>query len=696
MRPDLAILNRLPAAGPIVLGLLASACLPRDRMSISELAEEKRVISAESGSRYPGPWRNARAPHMVEVMDALGPDDPCEDVVMMTSAQVAKTETAINFFLHIVDQEPGPAIIVLPSHDEAGKFVNTKLQPAIDVTPALNRKVLETAGRNERGSTASFKRFPGGFAQITFAGSSKGLQMITARYTLGDEVDEWPAEAGTRGDPVSQLKKRTEIYERDRKRLWTSTPSVAGHSRIAQMYGESDQRKRYVPCPSCGSYQVLSFEALRWDDDLWPHNAFFECLAHGCVIAAEDRAEMLQAGVWVPTAGDDAPGPWVPAGEIAFWRDREVPSRVRGYHVWKAYSLFTSWNGIVQEFIEARDVPERMRVFTQQVLGEPWEEKGEAPDADKLYLRRVTGIARSRPPVGPVVFTGATDVQGNRLEWAVWGWSEGMTRWLIDWGVIEGDPEDRETWLVLDEVRARSYSAGHGQPMPADLWAVDTGYKSHTVYDYCRARQGVMAIDGRDGRTLPYLGSPRKVDVNLDGRLLKNGAVLWPVGTFPAKSDLYASIRRTIEGPDESGLWRPGSMILPGDVDLAYCEQLTSEYLASKEHRSGVTTQSWDKLKGRPNEALDIAVYARAMAYHLRLDLMTAEDWQALRVERFGHASDDAAARLGQGDFFTVAIAPSAPVAPVSATPSDQEPRQMQSNDTERDGNWLRPLRGTW
>jgi len=204
MRPD--VLDRLPDARAVVFGALAEALTPRRAMPVSELAEAKRVIAPESGSPNPGPWRNSVAPHMVEVMDALGPDDPCEDVVVVSSAQVGKTEVGVNFLLHIVDQDPGGAMIVLPSHDEMQKYVKVKLQPAIDATPALRRKVLEVTSRSERGSTVSRKRFPGGFAEITYAGSSKNLQMLTARYTVGDEVSEWPAEVGGRGDPVEQLK----------------------------------------------------------------------------------------------------------------------------------------------------------------------------------------------------------------------------------------------------------------------------------------------------------------------------------------------------------------------------------------------------------------------------------------------------------------------------------------------------------
>lgn len=668
----LEALDLCPPAQPVVFAALAAAIRPPRRMSPSEWAAARRIISDESGARHSGPWQHRRAPHLVEIMDALGPDDAAEDVVVVKSAQIGGSEVGINFFGYVVEQDPGPLMIVLPSHDEATKYVRTKLQPTIDECQGLRSRVLEMTNRTERGSTASFKRFRGGFAQITFAGSSKGLQMLSARYTIGDEVSEWPAEAGERGDPIAQLKTRTNIYERDRKRLWISTPGILGTCRITADFERSDKRRRYVPCPHCGAYQVLRFERLKWQSDVWPHRAWYECAAQGCVIEHLDKDAMMQAGIWIATAFDDPPGDVIAPDDLAEWRQRTIshPSRVRGFAIWKIYTLFESWDQIVAEYLTAKaSGAERMRVFTQQTLGEAWEDKGDAPDAEKLHKARVPEFRRGVLPHGPVVLTGATDVQGNRLEWAVWGWSEGMTRWLIDWGVIEGDPADAATWAEHSRMMAaRRYRLGAGGEIGVDAWAVDSGYMSHAVYSYCRGRPGVFAVDGRDGRTEPFIGTPKKVDINWAGKRTPKGALLWPVGTFPLKSDLYGAIRKTLlhaetvsaRSDGEILPWAPGSMILPGDVDMAYAEQLTSEYLAEVEMRSGVVVRRWQKLAGRPNEALDIAGYARAMAYHLRLDRLKPEQWQNLRVERFGSPPDS-----GQADLFEIAIA-----APVDAAPA--------------------------
>ena len=147
---------------------------------------------------------------------------------------------------------------------------------------------------------------------------------------------------------------------------------------------------------------------------------------------------------------------------------------------------------------------------------------------------------------------------------------------------------------------------------------------------------------------------PKRVDVKWNGKAVPKGALLWPVGGFALKSDHYGSIRKTINGPDAvTGAWRAGSMILPGDTSLAYAEQLTAEHLVAVESRTGLLVEEWQKLTGRPNEALDIACYARAMAYHLRLDRLSNEQWASLRHERCGAVPE---ADTAQGDMFAAAV----------------------------------------
>jgi len=629
----------------LVAAALAAALAVPPSVTVAMWADQERVVPAESGSPYPGRWRNALTPFGVEPMECLSPSHPCSEVTMKCSAQVIKSEVGVNFVGHNIDVDPSGMLIALPSIDEAHKFVKLKLQPAIDATPALRFKVKEAKSRDETGSTASFKRFRGGFVQITHTGSSKGLQGITVKKIWGDEISEYPHDVGNRGDPIDQMRQRATTFALlGAKALWTSTPKNKGACRISALYDASDQRRFYWPCPHCGAFFVLRFEHLKWDSEKPPHGAHIIAPCCGCQIEHWQKRDMLAKGVWLKTfpAADETdavPGDVVEADQLAAFRARSSHGRQPGFHLWRGQSPFSDWNGIVAEWLAAKDTNAKLKTFTQQVLGEAFEEAGEAPDHLKLMARREDRESGSLPE-GALALTGMADVQANRVEWGVFGWGLGMTCWDIDGGVIPGDPEDDATWAELAEKITALYTDPWGRSWSIEAFGVDSGFKSHMVYNFVRRRPNVYATDGRAGPTRPFIGTPVKVDVNYRGRVVKGGALLWPLGAHPLKSALYAALQKTIEGPDKTtGLWPAGCIRFPRDRDEAYFQQITAEYLHTTEAKTGFARQEWRKRPGQPNEKLDIWVGARAMAAQIGLDRYTPAKW-AMRV--LAHAAPEA------------------------------------------------------
>ena len=585
-------------------------------------------------------------------MDCLSFTDPCREVVFKKSHQIGGTEIGVNLFGYTVDQQPSPMVIVLPTLDEGTKFDRVKLTPTIEATPALRRKVKGQRSRSESGSTMSFKRFPGGYAQVTGANSSTGLQMISARVLIAEEISEWPDDAGNRGDPLAQVEKRLTAWSmRGQKRYYSSTPALAGTCRISIKYNASDQRRYYVPCPHCETFQTLRFENLKRRRDHAPFEAYMVCAANGCVIEHFEKRAMIDAGVWIKTFddGEATPGPVIEPDKLAGYRARESKGREPGFAIWQAYSPMTDWDSIVVSELDAKDSVHKEKTFCQQVLGEPYEEAGEAPDYDKLVLCREPYPMGIIPP-GGLVLTGMADVQINRIEWGVYAWGIGMTGWLVDKGIVEGDPAKIETWGAMEDIVGRTYEDRHGTHWPVEAFGIDAGYLSNMVYLFCRGRQRVFALDGRGGHLHPPIGTPRKKEVSWAGKPLKRGVMLWPTGTWSLKSWLYAALAKTLEGPDEDGVWPIGCLHYPDACDLDYFKQLTAEYLFETEFK-GAKRLEWRVLKNQPNEALDIAVGARALASHLRLDSLSRDAWEKVATERGAPPDEmarDLAATYGQ------------------------------------------------
>ncbi len=186
-----------------------------------------------------------------------------EQIVLMLASQVGKSEIILNTLGYYIDQEPSPILVVQPRVDDAKAFSKDRIAPMLRDTPCLRGKVADARSRDS-GNTTLHKTFAGGHVTLGGANSPAGLAMRPIRVVLADEIDRYPASAGTEGDPLSLATKRTSTFW-NRKIVMVSTPTIDGVSRIAAAYEETDKRRYFVPCGDCGHKQVLSWANVHWD-----------------------------------------------------------------------------------------------------------------------------------------------------------------------------------------------------------------------------------------------------------------------------------------------------------------------------------------------------------------------------------------------------------------------------------------------
>ena len=228
-------------------------------LTVSKWAETYRFLSPEASAER-GRWVNR--PFQAEPMDCLSPSHPCEKVVIMAASQVLKTEVLLNFLGFIVDQDPGPILIVEPREEDAKTLSKDRVSPMFRDTPQLAGKIGDT--RTKSDASVLHKGFPGGHMTFVGAISPSGLAMRPIRYVLMDEVDRYPKSAGREGSPIDLAIRRTDEFAWNKKILLVSSPTIEGDSVIAEEYAQSDQRKPYVPCPECGHFQILEWSNLEW------------------------------------------------------------------------------------------------------------------------------------------------------------------------------------------------------------------------------------------------------------------------------------------------------------------------------------------------------------------------------------------------------------------------------------------------
>jgi phage terminase large subunit GpA-like protein len=519
-------------------------------------------------------------------MDAVS--DPCvETVVVISSAQVGKTEVLNNVVGYFVDQDPCPILVVQPTIEMGETWSKDRLAPMLRDTPALAGKVKDPRSRDS-GNTLRMKEFPGGRVAIAGANSSASLSSRPVRIVLLDEVDRFPPSAGSEGDPVNLAIKRTATYW-NRKIVIASTPTVKGVSRVEHAWEESDQRRYEVPCPYCGVCQTLKWGQIKWEKDEngnpeWVH---YECEHCRAKLTEPDKLRMVRNGMWV-------------AGRP------EVKGKA-GFHLNELYSPWSTWRKVVLDFLEAKSRPETLKVWINTSLGETWEEEGVQVD-DGSLLSRCEEYGPQLPE-GVVLLTAGVDVQNDRLLVKVKGWGRGEESWLIDWITIPGRPEtDLKIWADLDLVLSRTYPHEQGVTLRISAAGIDSGgHATKQVYEFCRIRESrrIFAFKGQGGAGTPV--------IKLSTRRNRAKVNLGLVGVDTCKGLIYSRLQ-----VEEFG---PGYMHFPhlASVDAEYFKQLTAEKMVTKFVR-GFPSKQWVKTRAR-NEALDCEVYALAALTALSANL---------------------------------------------------------------------------
>ena len=599
-----------------VINIFFEALRPDPVFTVTEWSDKYRILSRVS-SAEPGRWRTERTPYLKAIMDDLSTTSDITEVVVMKGAQVGFTEMGNNWTGYVIDHAPGPMLNVMPREEDAKKNSKIRIGPMIQASERLQLRVKDAKTRDS-GNTVLQKDFPGGVLYMTGANSAAGLRSMPVRYLNLDEVDEYPGDLEGQGDPVGLARKRTNTFSSKKKILMGSTPTIEGRSRIESAFKQTNQQYFFVPCPDCGHMQVLVWSNMKWD---WgkPSTVHYECEQNGCKIKNWQKTKMLAKGEWRATAEG---------------RNESVS----GYHLSSLYSPvgWLSWEEAVAEWEEARDEKniEKLKTFVNTTLGETWKDAGEAPDWKRLYDRR-DPYQRNELPDGVCFIVAGADIQEDRIEVEVVGYGRNKRSWSIDFRVFAGDTNDLQSpaWRQLDDLVEEVWQTKGGVELPLKLMAVDSGYRTQTVYNWCRKypMTKVVALKGLDGQSV-LMSSPRVVDVKLGAkqRRIRRGLKLFTIGTSVAKSELYGWLR--LKKPEEGEPYPYGFCHFPEEYDEEHFKRLTSEELQTTFVR-GFKKHQWVKANNERNEQLDCRVYARGAANLLGMDRYKDQQWARLETE---------------------------------------------------------------
>mgnify|MGYP003615746932 FL=1 len=541
---------------------IAQILKPRPPITISEWADNYRKLSKES-SAEPGRWNTDRAPYQREIMNAIG-DDETEEVTIMSSAQVGKSEIINNTSAYYMDYDPCPIMILQPTIEMAESYSKDRIAPMIRDTPVLKAKVSEVKSKDSS-NTIRQKKFPGGQIVLTGTNSAASLASRPIRVVLADEVDRFEKNVGGEGDPLALAKKRTETFW-NRKVVKTSTPTIKGASRIEKEYEKGSMERWNLSCPSCGEYQPLEWVRI-----------IFDGITMECKYCGKKHTEQE----WKKQKGK--------------WIAEKENKKHRSFHLNALASPWRSWEEIIAEWKKVHKDRESLKTFINTYLGESWEE-GEKVDETKLLERRE--YYNCEVPEDVLVLTAGVDTQDNRLEVEVVGWGVGRESWGIEYKIFMGKPSEEHVWRQLEDYLDKTFIYASGIGITISCAAIDSGgHHTDDVYSFVKRNEYKrwFAVKGKGGDGIPLVGKPSKSN--------KAAVNLFSLGVDGGKANIYA--RLSIENPG------PKYCHYPIEEEKGYNEEyflsLTSEKRVIED--SGKT--KWVKIR-KNNEALDCRNYAMA------------------------------------------------------------------------------------
>ncbi len=576
-------------------------------LTASEWADKNFYLSSES-SYHEGAWQTL--PFQVAILNAMGSDN-IRTVNVIKSARLGYTKMLLATVGYYLEHKRRNVLSFSPTDSDAEGFVKTHVDTMIRDVPAV-RDLAPWIGLKHRDNTMQSKRFSNGKQLFIHGGkAARNYREKSVDAVIYDELAAFDQDIEKEGSPTTLGDKRLEGSTFG-KSIRGSTPKIRGECQIESAASESPHLFRFfVPCPHCGAEQALQWGGreseygIKWDEDEGASSAFYLCRSGGCVIRQHelnDKTRKYSAynGRWICERTDV----FTRDGLEYYTEDGQptsTPDNIT-FHVWTAYSPFTTWPRIVEDFLKSKGDAAKLKTFVNTTLGETWEdEKGEGLEWETLFNRREVFPSI---PEGAVALFGGIDTQDDRYEGRVWAYGQGEECWLVDRWILYGDPAGSELKRKVAEKIRQTYGEADGRPLGVLRWCWDSG-GHYTDEVYAQSKQlglyWVIPTKGASSYGKPIADFPRSRN--------RKGVFLTLIGTDNAKELIYSRLRIQ----PEPGTPVAGCVHLPANNEVCDDEelrQLTAEVKLAK-ISNGRRVYRWES-KGRRNEALDCAVLALA------------------------------------------------------------------------------------
>jgi phage terminase large subunit GpA-like protein len=606
-------------------GLMSQAFRPRPKGGIAKWGVENVVLSSEESSGAAGPYRPDMEPWTTILFD-FAEDPRYDELFVLKGSRMGFTLAFFIVMLWWLAHYSTNIIFCIDNAKEVKKISRKRMIPLIKSVKALG----DVIPANERAMTAETLFLKGRTVFMVGAQSVSQVTNKTASLVGADEVDQYEEFASGEANALEHLRDRV-MDVPNSKGIYGGKPRNE-EDILWQEYQTGTRHKLFVPCPHCGTMQILEFKQVRFEHcrdndggfDLARvmNETYYQCMNIECGTTAphfgkiEERHKsgMLAAREWRQTN---------------FGQDEHKPEpRKMSCHISQLYSPRPklTWANIALHFIKANKKGGRFLAhFWRTRMGEPYREKRtiiKGEDVRKLGFK--SGYKHNQCPVVPCYVAMQVDVQIDVKKWTKMAFEEDGTGYIIDYGQC----------LAFEDLYEEAYKPlevlNWGGLQPEEIrvehmW-IDEGDGANSmkdVRDFCakpESRGWVFPCKGAGGVQIRGVVDERDRDV--DGYKFH----AYHVSHDAFASELYLQrigkndeIVQAIEVKKKTGKSIPipaPRLYLMEGADEEFIEELCQEKRVLKKVR-GRLRWVWDEPAG-DNDFGDCVKYGLAMWYVMR------------------------------------------------------------------------------
>ncbi|HHZ6561997.1 TPA: phage terminase large subunit family protein [Escherichia coli] len=498
-----------------------------------EWADANYYLPKESAYQE-GRWETL--PFQRAIMNAMGSDYICE-VNVVKSARVGYSKMLLGVYAYFIEHKQRNTLIWLPTDGDAENFMKTHVEPTIRDIPSL-LALAPWYGKKHRDNTLTMKRFSNGRGFWCLGGkAAKNYREKSVDVAGYDELAAFDEDIEQEGSPTFLGDKRIEgsVWP---KSIRGSTPKVRGTCQIERAASESLHFMRFhVACPHCGEEQYLKFGdketpfGLKWTPDD-PSSVFYLCEHNACVIRQQELDFTDARYICEKT------GIWTRDGILWFsssGEEIEPPDSVT-FHIWTAYSPFTTWVQIVKDWMKTKG-------DTTDANWSPWAQlyTSAHPPAEFYPVGAPIPWPSDTVPSGYALMQGQTFDKSAYPKLAV-AYPSGVIPDMRGW-TIKGKPASGRAVLSQEQDGIKSHTHS------ASASSTDLGTKTTSSFDY-----GTKSTNNTGAHTHSISGTANSAGAHQhksSGAFGGTNTSIFPNG-YTAISNLSAGIMSTTSGSGQT------------------------------------------------------------------------------------------------------------------------------------------------